>query len=239
MPGFSDPSDTDSWIAPDRSAVIRSRARDTGPRQASVHCGANWACEIVQRDRIGPKEREYGVSETVDVVALAGPPERFRLVGMEVLETHLLVGAREGSLVGSRIRPVPIGLPRAVDAGRLAQRGADPVLGEPGGLVAPAEQLVELVRREAVIRVEQQLDCEEPLPDRQVRVVEDGARGEAEEVPTAAAVEARPVANHADRSPVAPRAADAVGPAQLLEIAPAVLFGLLTPAHRIRLDNHR
>src|SRR5262249_524604 len=70
------------------------------------------------------------------------------------------------------------------------------------------------------------LDRDEPLPDREVAVVEDRARRDAEEAPATAAVEPPPCRDRSDGASAALRATDPVGPAQLLEVAPAAPLGL-------------
>ena len=92
-------------------------------------------------------------------------------------------------------------------------------VGEPERLVAPAEHPPELVGGDAVRRLGHQLDGDEPLPERQVRAVEERARGDAELVPARVAV---PLVARVEPEQavvlVAARALDAARPAEALEV---------------------
>jgi hypothetical protein len=131
--------------------------------------------ELVEWERFGAQECEDGVAECVRVRALAATPARFGLVGGQVFERELVVWTDERAGVGAGVRLVVDRARRSWRVACLADRGADPVLDEPGRLVAAAEQHAQLVGRQSAVAVEDQRDRDEPLPEWQVRVVEDRA----------------------------------------------------------------
>ena len=142
--------------------------------------------------------------------------------------TRLL--ARASSIVlGGRLGPGPVQLgvdEAAQQVGAVAaHRRPDPVRREPGGLVAAADRPPKLVRREALGRLEHQVHGDEPLPDGQVRAVEERARGDAELVAACVAVPLRAALEpEQPRVLAAARALDAAGPAQVAEVGAALLL---------------
>src|SRR4029077_20281065 len=102
-------------------------------------------------------------------------------------------------------------------------------------LVAAAEDLSQPERRHPTRRLGHEVDAEEPLPEREVRAVEERARRDAELVLARVALPAR-----ARVEPVQPlgllaaRALDAGGPAQRPEVEPAAMLERVEPRGRRR-----
>src|SRR5581483_934033 len=96
-------------------------------------------------------------------------------------------------------------------------RSANAVAEIPGGLVGHAEHPLQLVRAHPLLGLAENEDREEPLPQRQVRVVEDRPRLGAELVAAGVTVELPALLDPADFVRVATRTTDTVRPAQLLE----------------------
>ena len=94
----------------------------------------------------------------------------------------------------------------------------------PRGLVGDADRPLDLVRADALLRFADQVDGHEPLPEREVRVVEDRSRGDAEAVAAPVAVELVAGADLGNGHVAAARASDLTRPAQLFEVFPASLF---------------
>ena len=94
----------------------------------------------------------------------------------------------------------------------------------PRGLVGDADGPLDLVRADALLRLANQVDRHEPLPERKVRVVEDGPRGDAEAVAAPVAIELVAGADLRDGHVAAARASNRPRPAQLLKIFAASLF---------------
>ena len=100
----------------------------------------------------------------------------------------------------------------------------DPVAQVPRRLVGDANRSLDLVRADALLRLTNQVDGDEPLPERKVRVIEDGSRGNAESVAAPVTVELVPSLDLGDGQVPAPGATNFVGPAQLFEVLPAGIF---------------
>ena len=92
------------------------------------------------------------------------------------------------------------------------------------GLVGDTDRPLDLVRADALLRLADQVDRYEPLPERKVRVVEDGARSDAEAVAAPVAVELVAGTDLGDGQVPATGAAHASGPAQLFHIFAASFF---------------
>ena len=107
------------------------------------------------------------------------------------------------------------------------------MLGEPGRLVGHAQQLHELVRGQPVLGLDHQRDRQEPLPRRQVRVVEERSGRDAEVVAARAAVELLARLEACSVARLAPRAAHAVGPPKLLEVRAATILRPLEVAEPV------
>src|SRR5262249_15659979 len=144
--------------------------RGGGSTSAGRRCadtpGLAGGNKLVIGDSLAAEQREDGVAEDVCVAAVRGTPVALVEVRGEGLHARGLVAAGEPAALRER----------GVRAERLfgaTQRDADPVGREPGGLVAAVEHLLQLVRRHAVRRLDEQVHAEEPLRERQVRVVEE------------------------------------------------------------------
>ena len=60
----------------------------------------------------------------------------------------------------------------------LAHSGPDPVAEIPGCLISDAQLALDLVRRHAFLGFDNGVGCQKPFPQRQMRVMEDGPRGD-------------------------------------------------------------
>ncbi len=105
-------------------------------------------------------------------------------------------------------------------------RLADTVAEVPGGLVRDPERPLDLVGRSALLALKHQVDGREPLPERELRVVEDSPRGDGESVVAGEAmvlVAGRDFGHVADPTP---GAAHPVRPAQVFQVVPADFLGV-------------
>jgi hypothetical protein len=147
-----------------------------------------------------------------------------------------LNGSDDDRLVAAAVRPaaasgalaaVPslIGLD---DPGELhpvvGHRGADAMAEIPGGLIGDAQHPLQLVCANALLGLAHDVDGKEPLPQRQLRVVEDGADADAELVAAAVTIELPALDDPRDFVRVAARAADAVRPAQPFQVGVALVL---------------
>ena len=105
----------------------------------------------------------------------------------------------------------------------------------PGCLVADTDRTLDLVGADALLGLDHQIDGDEPLPERELRVVEDRARGDGEAVAAVVAIELVACCDLGDGAGTATRASYAVGPAQLFQVFPASIFGAepLNETHEI------
>src|SRR5688500_18420127 len=95
----------------------------------------------------------------------------------------------------------------------------------PGRLVGDAEELLQPVRRHAMLGLAHDVRGHEPLPQREMRVLKDRADANAELIAARSAVELPPLLDARDRSViVAARTPHAVGPTEPLEIAATPLL---------------
>jgi|SRR5579885_1276619 len=98
----------------------------------------------------------------------------------------------------------------------LAHRAADAVTEIPRRLVADAERALNLIGRHPLARLAQEIDGDEPLEQRQVRIVKDSARRDGELIVALAAVEQLLFGLKLDGLALASLALDAVRPAEAL-----------------------
>lgn len=102
---------------------------------------------------------------------------------------------------------------------------ADAVAEIPGGLVRDAEHPLQLVCADRLLGLTDHVDGEEPLPERQLGIVEERSDADAELVAASVAVELPAFRNPRDLVRVAARAANAVRPAQLFKVFVAAILG--------------
>ena len=74
-------------------------------------------------------------------------------------------------------------------------RGADAMAEVPGRLVGDAERPLDLVRAHPLLGLAEQVDAQKPLPQGQVRVIENRPRRDRKLVPASIAVELVPLRN--------------------------------------------
>lgn len=131
-----------------------------------AHVLADVAGESAGRNIFGVEEAQIAVAladaDHDFLAALAAPVDLLRAI----LRVHILRLAADERLVN---------LNRAVQhrAIRLTHRAADAVAEIPSRLVANAERALDLIRAHSLARLAEQIDGDEPLKKREMRVVED------------------------------------------------------------------
>lgn len=122
------------------------------------------------------------------------------------------------------------------EQGRAGVKGLhrfpDAVAEMPRGLVGGAKGPTELVRAHGLLALDHEVRASEPLPQRKLGVVEDGARGDGEAAPAVVAVELVPGGDAGDghrRALGADRVA--VEPAELFQVVPAHVIGVEAVNH--------
>src|SRR3954451_5160518 len=148
---------------------------------------------------------------------VAAPPQRVALLGAVAVVPVAELAADVG-LVGLH--------DPAQERRRLVvHRGPDAVAEIPGGLVADSEHPLQLIGADALLRLAHDVDGEEPLPQRELGVVKEGAHTNAELIPATVAVELPALRNPRDFVGVAARTFHAVRPAKLFKKVVALVLG--------------
>ena len=148
---------------------------------------------------------------------------------------HALVGS--GTAMPTALFPVPFPSSnhRFVNFNDTEQGGlkvigshrfADTVTEVPCGFVRDAESPLDLVGRRSFLALDHEINGREPLPQRQLGVVEDGPRGDGEPIPAIVTIELVAGGNLGDRTRSAAGATHTIRPAKELQVVSADFFGV-------------
>jgi hypothetical protein len=150
---------------------------------------------------------------------LVGPSVTARMPGASLLA---LLATDAGLATNKRL----VGLDdSAQERSRLVfHRCANAVAEIPGGLVGDAEHSLELVCADALLGLDHHVGGEEPLPERQLRVMEDRPDANRELVPAGVTVELATLDDPRDFVRVAAGTTHAVGPPELFEECVAAIL---------------
>lgn len=114
--------------------------------------------------------------------------------------------------------------------------GADTMAEVPSSLVRDTESALELVGADPLLGFANEVDGSEPLPERQVRVVEDRSRRDRELIAAIRALELVALLKARDLLGLAARAANAIRPAKLFQVVTAGILAIELLYQRYKVD---